>query len=152
MFRHSANYEAEYLINKLIYQYSNKPISYPPMPWAIFTNPQIGGVGESEKTLQKKGIDYIVGKNPYEKSAMGQALLSEEGFVKLLFDKNTKKLLGATIIGKHASIMIHMCIVLITKKAKLEDFFSFIYIHPALPENVRNAARDAQKKFKKSLN
>ena len=147
MFRHSANFEAEYLFDKLVENTHSKPINYPPMPWAIFTNPQVAGIGASESELQEKGVEYIVGKNSYSKSAMGEALRSEHGFVKLLFDKKTKKLLGATIIGEQASVMIHMCSILLTKKAKLEDFFSFIYIHPALPEIVRNAARNAKTKF-----
>lgn len=149
MFRHSANFEAEYLFETLIEQTHSKPINYPPMPWAIFTHPQVAGVGASEKELQEKGVEYVVGKNSYRKSAMGDALQSEYGFTKLLFDKNTKRLLGASIIGEHASIMIHMCIVFLTQKATLDDFFKIIYIHPALPEIVRNAARDAKKEFEK---
>ena len=150
MFRHSANFEAEYLFDKLVEKTNSKPISYPPMPWAIFTHPQVAGVGYSEKELKEKGIEYVIGKNSYKKSAMGDALQSEYGFTKLLFDKNNKRLLGASIIGEQASIMIHMCIVLLTQKATLDDFFKIIYIHPALPEIVRNAARNARSKFESS--
>ena len=92
-------------------------------------------------------FDYVVGKNNYENSAMGMALRSEDGFVKLLFDKNSRKLLGAHIIGEEASNMIHMLIAFMTMSATLEDIVSTIYIHPALPEVVRNAARKALLSF-----
>lgn len=148
MFRHTANYEGEYVFEH-VFGNKKEPITYPPIPYAVFSNPQIGGVGESEKSLQAKGIEYIVGKNNYKNSAMGMALLSEEGFCKLLFDKTTKKLLGAHIVGKEASNMIHMCIAYIKMGGTLDDMMDTIYIHPALPEIVRNAARKAAAEFAK---
>ena len=148
MFRHTANYEGEYVFNH-VFGDQKEPIKYPPVPYAVFSNPQIGGVGESEKSLQAKGIDYIVGKNNYRNSAMGMALLSEEGFCKLLFDKQTKKLLGAHIVGKEASNMVHMCIAYIKMGGTLDDVMDTIYIHPALPEIVRNAGRKAAAEFAK---
>jgi dihydrolipoamide dehydrogenase len=148
MFRHTANYEGEYVF-KHVFGGHKEPIKYPPVPYAVFSNPQIGGVGESEKSLQKKGIEYIVGKNNYKNSAMGMALLSEEGFCKLLFDKQTKKLLGAHIVGKEASNMVHMCIAYMKFGGTLDDMLDTIYIHPALPEIVRNAARKAAAEFSK---
>ncbi len=149
MFRHSANFEAEYLYDKLIDEKKGE-IEYPPMPWAVFTNPQIAGVGLTQDQLEAmgkvEGEDFIVGKHEYRHSAMGEALLSETGFVKLIFDKNGY-FLGSTIIGAEASNMIHMAIILLTMHAKIEDFFKFVYIHPALPEVFRNAARSARSKL-----
>ena len=150
-FRHSVNFEGEWLYKALFSHPHNKPISYPPMPHAIFSNPQIGGVGVTEDELEKQGKkidkDYIVGMNHYKDSAMGDALRSDHGFVKLLFDKKTQKLIGAHIIGPEASDMIHMCIAFITMKATLTHMLDMIYVHPALPENVRNACRDARMKY-----
>ena len=144
LFRHSVNFETEYLIDIWLEKGKKVPIKYPPMPHAIFTNPQVAGVGLTEQELINKKIPYVVGKNNYINSAMGQALLSEYGFVKLLFHKKTKKLLGAHIIGPESSNMIHMLIVFITMGAKVDDLLKIIYVHPALPEIVRNAARKAQ--------
>lgn len=150
MFRHSVNFEAEYLAEQ-IYKKKNqkkKPIKYLPVPHAIFTNPQIAGVGVTEQELKEKGKDYVVGINHYKDSAMGQALLDESSFVKLLFDKKTRKLLGAHIIGPEASNMIHMLIYAISHGAKHEDILDkMIYVHPAINENVRNAARNCKHKF-----
>ena len=122
----------------------DEEISYPPMPHAIFSNPQVAGVGKTEDELKEDGVEYVVGLNHYKNSAMGDALLSERGFVKLMFEKHSRKLLGAHIIGPEASDMIHMCIAYITMKATLDDMLAMIYVHPALPENVRNACRKAK--------
>ena len=143
LFRHSANFEGEYLFRTLFENPSDEPIHYKAVPHAVFTHPEIAGVGKTEKELQAENIDYIVGKNSYEESARGMALLPKTGFVKLLFAKDSLKLLGAQIIGEEASNMIHMLIICIQMDATLHDLLEMIYIHPALPEIVRNAARKA---------
>ncbi|MBL4694327.1 dihydrolipoyl dehydrogenase [Candidatus Gracilibacteria bacterium] len=147
-FRHSVNFEGEYLMRTLYTKPSKEKIDYPPMPHAVFSNPQIAGVGKTEEELKEEGIHYIVGKNPYSKSAMGgDAWMSEHGFCKLLFDRVSRKLLGAHIIGKESSNMIHGLIMAMTMEATLDDLLKMIYIHPALPEVVRNAARNARDSF-----
>lgn len=146
MFRHSVNFEGEYLFDQLFgTEEDPQPIDYPPMPHAVFSYPQIGSVGKTEEELQKEKTPYIVGKNNYEQSAMGTALRSDHGFVKLLFHKHTHTLLGAHIVGDEASNMIHMLIAFMNMGATLEDLLRTIYIHPALPEIIRNAARNARK-------
>ncbi|MCH9631508.1 MAG: Mycothione reductase [Chlamydiia bacterium] len=146
LFRHSVNFEGEYL-ERLLFQNQEGPIKYRPMPHAVFTHPQVAGVGVTEDVLKKENIPYVKGFCRYSDSAMGMALLPEYGFVKLLFHKETKKLLGAHIIGEEASVMIHMLIAFMNMEASLEDLLNMIYIHPALPEVVRNAARDAEKQY-----
>lgn len=143
-FRHSANYEGEYLFNHLFGGGREEDIIYKPVPHAIFTYPQIASVGKTEEELQKEGCEYLKGICLYENSAMGMALQSEEGFVKLLFDKSSKRLLGAHILGEEASDMIHILIAFMNMNARLEDMTEMIYIHPALPEVIRNAARQAK--------
>lgn len=147
LFRHMANYEGEYLFRTLYKEPKEEPISYHAVPHAVFSNPQIGGVGKTEKQLQQENIPYVVGKCPYKKSGMGMALIPDGGFVKLLFETETRKLVGAHIIGEEASNMIHMPIAYLNMGATLDDLLKTIYIHPALPELVRNAARNAQSQF-----
>ncbi len=147
LFRHSVNFETEYLNPILLDKAKKVPIKYVPIPHSIFTNPQIAGVGLTEEELIAKKIPYVVGLNKYKNSAMGMALLEEDGFVKLLFHKKTKKLLGAHIIGPEASDMIHMLIYAITFNATVDSLLKMVYVHPALPEIVRNAARIAKSKF-----
>lgn len=149
MFRHSVNFETEYLIPQLFNKKTKKaPINYPPMPHAIFSNPQVAGIGKTEEELKQSKTKYFIGKCNYRNSAMGSALLSEYGFCKLIFEQKTQKLIGAHIIGPQSSVMIHQLIAHMHHKAKLEDLLKLIYIHPALPEIVRNAARDANKNKK----
>lgn len=147
LFRHSVNFEGEYLFEQLFGGEKKKPIKYPPMPHAVFSHPEVAGVGKTEKQLQEEGADYVVGKNSYKASAQGMARMPDHGFVKLLFDKKTQKLLGAHIIGDEASIMIHQAIYAMTYSATLDDLLNIIYIHPALPEVFRNACRNAKKEF-----
>ena len=143
-FRHSANFEGEYLFKNLFLSNEKKPIQYPEVPQAVFTHPQIASVGKTEDELIKKNIEYIVGKNSYKNSAMGMARLSEYGFVKILVDKKNHKILGAHIIGDEASSLIHFFILLLKLNGTLEDMLEIIYVHPALPEIIRNTARKAK--------
>lgn len=144
LFRHSANYEGQYLFASVIHQASQEPIDYHGMPHAVFSHPQIAGVGEREDDLKARGAHYVKGVNPYSSSAMGMALRSNHGFVKILVEKGTHRILGCHIIGHEASVLIHQIIPLMRLKGKLEDLLYMIHIHPALSEIVRNAARNAR--------
>jgi len=150
-FRHSVNFEGEYLFDHLFAGKPKSPIHYPPMPHAVFTHPQVAGVGATEEELKAQGVDYVVGLNTYKSSAMGMALLSDHGFCKILFDRKTKKILGGHIIGPEASDMIHMIVAFMNMNATLDDMLRTIYIHPALPEIVRNTARKAKTAFDKNV-
>lgn len=147
LFRHSANFEGEYVFNEHVKQSTHHPVDYPPIPHAIFTYPQVAGVGVTEQELKHRGVDYVVGLNRYESSAMGMALRSDYGFVKVLFDRETRQLVGAHIIGEEASNMIHMCIAFMLMKATVDTMHQMVYVHPALPEVVRNAVRKAIQQF-----
>ncbi len=147
-FRHSVNFEGEYLFDEIFGRKRNLPIKYPPVPHAVFTYPQVAGVGKTEDQLKAEGVNYVVGLNSYKSSAMGMALLSDHGFCKILIERSTRKILGAHIVGDEASNMIHMLIAFMNKDGTLDDLLNMIYIHPALPEIVRNAARKAQEILK----
>jgi mycothione reductase len=148
-FRHSANFEGEYLFQNLYQESVKKPIQYPSMPSAIFTHPQIASVGLTEEALQAKGITYYKGVNRYSSSAMGMARMSEVGFVKILVDKKTETLLGAHIIGDEASDLIHQLILAMDMKCTVSQMLNMIYIHPALPEITRNAFRKVRELIQK---
>lgn len=147
MFRHAVNFEGEHLLKTLFIQKKKTPIKYPPMPHAVFTNPEIAGVGKTEDELKKEKIKYVVGLNPYQRSAMGSARLSDHGFVKLLFEKKSRKLVGAHIIGDEASTLIHQLVLAMSLHATADDLLNMVYIHPALSEIVRNAVRKAMPQF-----
>ncbi|MCT8332334.1 dihydrolipoyl dehydrogenase [Leptospira sp. 85282-16] len=140
-FRHSANFEGEYLFDHLYGTKANLPIKYPPMPEAVFTHPQIASVGYTEEELIQKQIPYYKGVNPYASSATGMARMSNSGFVKVLVSKETEQVLGAHIIGEEASNLIHQILLGMYLNAKLDDYLGMIYIHPAISEITRNAFR-----------
>ena len=85
-----------------------------------------------------------MGKASYANSNAGLARGYEHGFVKLLVERPTRRIIGAHILGDEASDMIHMLIAFMCKDGTLDDLLNMIYIHPALPEIVRNAARKAK--------
>ncbi|MCG6193306.1 dihydrolipoyl dehydrogenase [Leptospira sp. FAT2] len=142
-YRHSVNFEGEFLFRTLYQEKKRSPIEFPPVPHAVFTHPQVAKVGKTEEQLKKEGIDFIAAKNPYSSSATGMARLSDSGFIKILVEKKTRKVLGAHAIGDEASNVIHLFILLMTMGGTLDDLLKMIYIHPALPEIARNAARKA---------
>ncbi|WP_321529872.1 dihydrolipoyl dehydrogenase [uncultured Desulfuromonas sp.] len=144
LFRHSVNFEGEYLMRTLFEAPSNEPIAYGAVPRAVFTVPEMAAVGAGEKDLQQQGIDYVVGRADYADSNMGMARMVENGFAKLLFDRSSHRLLGAHIIGEEASDLIHMLILGMQQQVTVEDLLQMIYIHPALPELIRDAVRDAR--------
>jgi len=152
LFRHSVNYEWEYLFSQHYSWWEKSPIKYPPMPHAIFTYPQIAGVWVTEDELIKIGKvewqDYETALHNYKNSAMGEAMKAEVWCVKLIAEKSTGKIIGAHILWEKASDIIHMMIVLISAGETVEFMLkNMIFIHPALSEVIRNAARTLSKKI-----
>lgn len=152
LFRHSVNYEGEYLLAQHYLWDMKTPILYPPMPHAVFSYPQIAWVWVTEDELQKDGKilgkDYITETHNYKNSAMGSAMKSEVWFVKIIANPKTGEILGAHIIGEKASDIIHMLIVCISEKIPVQNLLkNMIFIHPALSEVIRNVLRKLVKKI-----
>ncbi|MGD2170269.1 MAG: dihydrolipoyl dehydrogenase [Chlamydiota bacterium] len=147
-YRHTANYEGEQLFKNVIVDKKERPVIYPPVPHAIFTHPRIGSVGATEQELITKNTPYAVGINSYCDSARGMALKCSEGFVKLLFHKDSRKLIGGHCIGDEASDLVHMLVAYMKMGATLEDLLDTIYVHPTLPEIIRHAAINAYEHWK----
>ncbi len=139
--KHTANFESDYLKDYLLGK--KEKIAYPEIPYAIFSYPEIASVGKKEKDLS---ISYFLGKAKYSDVARGITLKEKLGFVKLIFEKKTKRLIGAQIVGEEASVLIHVLIALMSKKCKLDDLLGFLYIHPSLPEIIKRCAEDAKMK------
>jgi len=140
LFKHSANLEAEYVTIALLNPEHHHPVDYTAMPHAIFSHPQIAGVGVTEQELKQRGEDYLVGRYEYAKTGMGTAMQEKDGFVKFLADFDGK-ILGCHIIGPEASTLIHE--VLVSMKAgssNINDIVKTVHIHPALSEVVQRAA------------
>lgn len=148
-FRHKANFEADFLFQQQFLSKKPKPLIYPPIPHGIFSYPQVASVGASETELKKKNVSYVCGCCEYGETARGMALLPEGGFVKLLFAKETKSLLGAHIVGEDAVTLCHVLSAFLVKEARVDEMAKMIYIHPALPELIKKAAQSALEQFAK---
>ncbi len=146
-FRHTANYEAKYLTNNQVLGNFQEPIDYGPVPHAVFSFPEIAGVGLTEQQVLDSGIEYITGSARYKDSTPGIARQSDHGLVKVIFNRNTKALLGTHIVGDDAATMIHMFIAFMKMGATLDDILDTIFIHPALPEVTKEAVLDARNRF-----
>lgn len=138
-FRHSANLEADYVLNNILSK--KKAVDYYPLPHAIFTEPQVAGVGFTEQEARKSSKDFVVGKYYYKNAGMGQALSEKYGFVKLIVSPKTKEILGCHIIGPHASVLLHeVCVAMKCGKNALDLLRKTVHVHPALSEVVQRAA------------
>jgi dihydrolipoamide dehydrogenase len=141
-FKHNANNEARYAYHNMLVPDTKKvPVDYTAMPHAIFSSPQVAGVGFTEQQLSIKGIDYQKSIYPYIMTGMGEAIQDRDGFVKFLVSSNDKKILGCHIIGTDASTLIHE--VLVAMKAgdgTVQNITKTIHIHPALSEVIARAA------------
>jgi dihydrolipoamide dehydrogenase len=139
LFKHSANHEAQYAYNNIMHADNKVAVDYTGMPHAIFSSPQIAGVGYTEQELKRDKIPYQKSVYPYIKTAMGEAMEDNDGFVKFLASEDGK-ILGCHIIGSHASILIHEVLVAIRLGARVNDIARVVHIHPALSEVVSRAA------------
>lgn len=142
LFKHSANLEAEYVVHNVLGsdEHHRAAVDYTAMPHAIFSNPQVAGVGMTEGELKEKNIDYLVGRYKYDGTGMGMALQEKDGFVKFLADFDGK-ILGCHILGPEAAILLHEVLVSMKAgKCKVGDIVNTVHIHPALSEVVQRAA------------
>jgi mycothione reductase len=147
LFRHTVNYEGEYLMRTAVRGNDHAPLDYGPVPHAVFSQPQIAAVGPTESQLRTRGADYVAGVATYASSTPGEARLLDYGLVKLLVDRATRRLLAAHIVGDEAATLLHLVVAMMKMAGTLDDLLDMIFIHPALPEVVRNAARDARRQL-----
>ena len=115
-------------------------VDYNHVPGVVYTWPEVADVGDSEEALKEKGIDYKVGKFPFMANSRGKANGFTDGFVKILADAKTDKVLGAHIIGPQAGEMIHELCTIISFGGSAEDVARMCHAHPTFSEAVKEAA------------
>lgn len=120
-----------------------KPIDYSVIPSCVYTQPEIASIGMKEKEAIEKGYELRVGKFPYTASGKATAMGNKDGFIKLIFDKTTDKLLGAHFIGTNVTEMIMEAGISITLGATAKQIINTIHPHPTLSEAVMEAAAAA---------
>jgi len=115
-------------------------VNYDAIPGIVYTQPEIATVGKTEEELREHEHEYRKGKFPYAANARARALGHTEGFVKILADDETDRILGVHIIGTHAGDLIAEAVAAIEFGASSEDLARTCHAHPTLSEIVREAA------------
>ena len=115
-------------------------VNYDAIPNVVYTSPEVAWVGKTEEELKAGGVAYAVGKFPFTANGRARAMGHTDGFVKLLADKATDRLLGAHILGPDAGTLIAELTTAIDFGASAEDVASICHAHPTLTEAVKEAA------------
>jgi dihydrolipoamide dehydrogenase len=115
-------------------------VNYGVIPGVIYTHPEVANVGKTEEQLKDDGVDYKIGKFSFMGNGRAKANFAGDGFVKILADKTTDRILGAHIIGPMAGDLIHEICVAMEFGAAAEDLARTCHAHPTYSEAVREAA------------
>jgi dihydrolipoamide dehydrogenase len=121
-------------------------VNYDVIPNVVYTYPEVAAVGKTEEELKEAGIAYNIGKFPFTANARAKVNRQAEGFVKILADAKTDRVLGVHIIGPDAGTMIAEAAVLMEFGGSAEDLARTCHAHPSLPEAVKEAALAVSKR------
>jgi len=138
MLAHKAEDEGVALAEILAGQHGH--VNYEVIPGVVYTQPEVASVGKTEEELKAAGVSYKVGKFPFTANGRARAMLASDGFVKVLADKDTDRVLGVHIIGLGAGEMIHEAAVLMEFGGSSEDLGRTCHAHPTMSEAVKEAA------------
>ena len=141
MLAHKAEDEGVALAEMLAGQSAH--INYDAIPSVVYTAPEVASVGKTEEELKKAGIEYKVGKFPFLANGRARAMLATDGFVKMLVDAKTDKLLGCHILGASAGDLIVEAALVMEYGGSSEDVALTSHAHPSLSEAMREAAMAA---------
>jgi dihydrolipoamide dehydrogenase len=138
MLAHKAEEEGVALAERLAGQAGH--VNYSAIPGVVYTWPEVAAVGQTEEELKAAGVAYNVGKFPFTANARARAMAETDGFVNILADKTTDRLLGAHIIGPDAGTLIAELTTAMEFGASAEDVARTCHAHPSLSEAVKEAA------------
>src|SRR6201993_329151 len=115
-------------------------VNYDVIPGVVYTTPEVSAVGKTEEELKQAGVAYTVGKFPFTANGRSKVNQTTDGFVKILADAKTDRVLGVHIIGREAGEMIHEACVLMEFGGSAEDFARTCHAHPTRSEAIKEAA------------
>ncbi len=115
-------------------------VNYDVIPGVVYTTPEVSAVGKTEEELKQAGTAYTVGKFPFTANGRSKVNQTTEGFVKVLADAKTDRVLGVHIIGREAGEMIHEAAVLMEFGGSAEDLARTCHAHPTRSEAIKEAA------------
>jgi NAD(P) transhydrogenase len=113
------------------------------LPYGIYTIPEVSCVGASEEDAAKGGSPFVVGRAFYRDNARGKIIGDKDGVVKLVFDQDSRKLLGCHCIGDKASELVHIGQMLISLGGTVDTLIETVFNYPTLSELFKYAAYDA---------
>jgi dihydrolipoamide dehydrogenase len=128
-----ATYEAKVAIRNA-FRGNHQKVDYTVVPHAVFTQPPVASVGLTEEAAKEKGIDYDAHRVPFSHSGTAIILGEEEGFAKILTEKESGRIIGAHMVGAHADEMIHEMAIAMKGKFTLRDLSEVINVHPTMSE------------------
>ena len=144
MLAHKAEEEGVACVEYIATGYGH--INYDAIPSVVYTHPEVASVGRTEEELTDAGIAYSKGKFPFMANGRARAMSDTEGFVKILADSSTDRLLGVHIVGPHAGDLIAEAAVAIEFGASAEDLARSCHAHPTLAEVIKEAALAVDKR------
>ena len=121
-------------------------VNYDLIPGVIYTSPEVASVGKTEEQLKSSNVNYKVGKFPFMANSRAKAIDEPTGFVKILADDKTDKVLGAHIIGPHAGEIIAEMTIAMEFGASSEDIARTCHAHPTFSEAIKEAALSVEKR------
>lgn len=121
-------------------------MNYGVIPNVVYTTPEVASVGKSEEELKKDGIAYNIGKFPFTANGRAKVNHTTDGFVKVLADASTDRVLGVHIVGPDAGNLIMEVAVAMEFGASSEDIARTCHAHPTLTEAVKEAALAVEKR------
>jgi dihydrolipoamide dehydrogenase len=116
------------------------------VPWVIYTSPEIAWVGKTEQQLKAEGVAYRIGQIPFMANGRAMGMGDTTGFVKMIADAKTDRILGVHIIAAHASELISEAVVAMEFSASSEDLARIVHAHPTLSEVLHEAALAVDKR------
>lgn len=138
MLAHKASEEGVALVERIETGYGH--VNYDAIPNGVYTDPEVGAVGKTEEELVEAGVPFKKGKFPFRFNGRARALLSTEGFVKVLAHAETDRILGVHAVGPRACDLIAEAALAIEMQASAEDLGRTTHNHPTLSEVVKEAA------------
>jgi dihydrolipoamide dehydrogenase len=138
MLAHKAEEEGVAVAERIAGQHGH--VNFNTIPWVIYTSPEIAWVGRTEQQLKEQGTAYRIGSFPFMANGRARAMNATDGFVKILADAKTDKVLGCHIVGPEAGTLISEVVIAMEFGASAEDIARTCHAHPTLEEVTKEAA------------
>lgn len=134
MFAHAVKRETDIVLHNMFHQ-GKKKMGFKLMPWAVFTDPPVAGIGLNEKDAQAKKLNYAVLHARFDRVGRAKIIEDQRGFLKIIYDKMSHRIYGACCIGPSADIIIHEIVTLMnSSNPSIDVIMKSIHVHPTLSE------------------